>query len=201
MSSPVRVCEPRLAGSPSSAFNSPMIPLLLDVSPMIDRALLVSLTTGEIGRDITAVAERARLEKSPRMSSLHTSTHNGLSAARAEACLCAPRCNLPPTRSHPSSVERRRRGKWLQTAPQEIGCCTEFILHAALAAAVSPPHFSPLTPSHDVHPTLVCDARQLAKLCVVTRARAPGQSGRLFRGISTGPARPCTRTLRHCSSP
>ena len=27
---------------------------------------------------------------------------------------------LPPTRPHPSSVERRRRGKWLvQTAPQE----------------------------------------------------------------------------------
>ena len=26
---------------------------------------------------------------------------------------------VPPTRPHPSSVERRRRGKWLQTAPQE----------------------------------------------------------------------------------
>ena len=25
----------------------------------------------------------------------------------------------PPTRPHPSSVERRSRGKWLQTAPQE----------------------------------------------------------------------------------
>ena len=26
---------------------------------------------------------------------------------------------VPPPRPHPSSVERRRRGKWLQTAPQE----------------------------------------------------------------------------------
>ena len=26
---------------------------------------------------------------------------------------------VPPSQPHPSSVERRSRGKWLQTAPQE----------------------------------------------------------------------------------
>ena len=29
---------------------------------------------------------------------------------------------VPPTRPHPSSVERRSRGKWVQTAPQEPKC-------------------------------------------------------------------------------
>ena len=44
----------------------------------------------------------------------------GLITAPNKTCmLSSPERSDPPTRPHPSSVERRSRGKWLQTAPQE----------------------------------------------------------------------------------
>ena len=42
-----------------------------------------------------------------------------LSAGGRGRDLMASENLAPPTRPHPSSVERKSRGKWLQTAPQE----------------------------------------------------------------------------------
>ena len=74
---------------------------------------------------------RCRSHRSPLSAPTHPSAHptspvrasrpaHFFSVTRAKARdLMASAIPDPPTRPHPSSVERRSRGKWLQTAPQE----------------------------------------------------------------------------------